>query len=80
MKPNQHQTDSAPGSRWFRVIAENWDWMPSRNVMVSFKRGVVDFRPLACIEAGLAASAIEVIEKPVGYSVDKAGNVVSRRD
>jgi len=48
--------------------------------MVSFPHGTIGYRPHACIEAGLAAGVIEVIEKPVGYSVDKAGNVVRNAD
>ena len=63
-------------SRWFRVIADRFDWMPKPTVMVSFKKGDIGYRPTACIEAGLAEGAIEVIEKPAGYHVDKNGDVL----
>lgn len=66
----------APGSRWFRVTGERFDWMPKSNVMISFPHDSIGYRPHACIEAGLAAGVIEVIDRPEGYSVDKAGNVV----
>jgi len=65
-----------PSSRWFRVTGERFDWMPKPNVMISFLHGSIGYRPQACIDAGLAAEVIEVIEKPKGYSVDKAGNVL----
>ena len=65
-----------PSSRWFRVTGPRFDWMPKHNVMISFPHGSIGYRPQACIDAGLAAGVIEVIEKPEGYSVDKAGNVV----
>lgn len=67
-------------SRWFRVTGARFDWMPKRNVMISFPQGAIGFRPLACIEAGLAAGVIEVIDRPEGYSVAKAGNVVRNAD
>lgn len=71
------KTDSpAPSSRWFRVTGHRFDWLPKPNVMISFPHGAIGYRPQACIEAGLAAGVIEVIERPAGYSVDKAGNVV----
>lgn len=69
-----------PSSRWFRVTGERFDWFVKRNVMISFPRGSIGYRPLACIEAGLAAGVIEVIDQPEGYSVDKAGNVVRDGD
>lgn len=67
---------AATGSRWFRVTGERFDWMPKPNVMISFPHGSIGHRPQDCIDAGLAAGVIEIIEKPEGYSVDKAGNVV----
>lgn len=45
------------------MIAERFDWSPKRGVMVSFKKGQVGYRPLKCIEAGLAIGAIELIEE-----------------
>lgn len=69
-----------PTSRWFRVTGPVFDWMPKRNVMISFPHGAIGFRPQGCIEAGLAAGVIEVIDRPEGYSVDKAGNVVRDAD
>lgn len=65
-----------PTSRWFRVTGERFDWIPKPMTMISFPKGAIGYRPLACIEAGKAAGVIEVIDKPAGYSVDKAGNVV----
>lgn len=62
-------------SRWFRVIADRFDWMPKPTVMVSFKRGDIGYKPQACIDAGLASGAIELIAKPRGATVDKAGRV-----
>lgn len=71
------QIEEVPtGSRWFKVTGERFDWMPKPTVMISFRQGQIGYRPTACIEAGLAAGVIEVIAKPAGYSVDKAGNVV----
>lgn len=67
---------AATGSRWFRVTGSRFDWMPKPNVMVSFPNGSIGYRPQECINAGLAGGVIEVIEKPHGYTVDKAGNVV----
>lgn len=67
-------------SRWFRVTGDRFDWMPKKGTMISFPRGSVGFRPLACIEQGLALGVIETIERPTGYSVDKAGNVVINGD
>lgn len=69
-----------PPSRWFRVTGPRFDWLATSRSMVSFPHGTIGYRPHACIEAGLAAGVIEVIEKPVGYSVDKAGNVVRNAD
>lgn len=71
------KTVSVPSSsRWFRVTGPKFDWMPTPRSMVSFPHGTIGYRPRACIDAGLAAGVIIVIEKPEGYSVDKAGNVV----
>lgn len=70
----------SPKSRWFRVIDERFDWVPKHGVMVSFPKGSIGYRPLDCIESGLAMGAIEVIDKPAGYSLDKAGNVVKNGD
>lgn len=64
-----------PTSRWFRVIGPRFDWVPKYGVMVSFPQGYIGFRPEECLKAGLAQGVIERIEKPEGYSVDKAGNV-----
>ena len=69
-----------PSSRWFRVTGDRFDWQPKTNVMISFPKGSIGYRPQACIDAGLAAGVIEVIEKPEGYSVDKAGQVVKDGD
>ncbi|GEM_PF-2559798 len=65
-----------PSSRWFQVTGERFDWKPKPNVLITFPHGSIGYRPLACIEAGLSLGLIKVIEKPDGYSVDKAGNVV----
>lgn len=62
-------------AKWFRVTGERFDWMPTPRVMISFPHGHIDFRPKACIDAGLAAGLIETIKKPAGYSVDKAGRI-----
>lgn len=67
---------STTESRWFRVIGARFDWMPKPGTMISYTRGDIGYRPSTCIEAGLASNVIEVIEKPKGFSVDKAGNVV----
>lgn len=69
-----------PSSRWFRVTGQRFDWMPKPRTMVSFPHGTIGYRPQACIEAGLAAGVIEVIDQPEGYSVDKAGNVIRNGD
>lgn len=63
-------------NRWFRVTADRFDWVVRPNMIVSFTKGAIDFRPKACIEAGLSLNAIEVISKPAGYRVDKSGKVV----
>lgn len=57
------------------MTGPRFDWFPKRNVMISFPCGSIGYRPQTCIDAGIAAGVIEVIEKPSGYSVDKAGNV-----
>lgn len=62
-------------AKWFRVTGDRFDWMPTPRTMISFPHGYVGYRPQACIDAGLAAGVIEVIKKPAGYSVDKAGRV-----
>lgn len=62
-------------SRWFRVTGERFDWFPRRNVIVAFKRGDIGYRPMACIEAGLAQGVIELIGKPAGATVAKDGTV-----
>lgn len=76
MMARKPKSENAPSSRWFRVIGPRFDWIVKPNVMISFPGGSIGFRPQACIDAGIAAGVIEVIEKPEGYSVDKAGNVV----
>ncbi|WMT90153.1 hypothetical protein [Pelagibacterium sp. H642] len=67
---------SEKSSRWFRVTGPRFDWIVKPTVMVSFPHGAIGYKPQACIDAGLAAGVIEVIERPKGYSLDKAGNVV----
>lgn len=67
--------ESDKNSRWFRVIGERFDWRPKRTVMISWKRGDIDYRPLACIEEGLRQGVIEVIGKPAHLKVH-AGKVV----
>lgn len=62
-------------SRWFRVTGERFDWMPRPGLMVSFRRGEIAYKPEACINTGLAAGLIEVIPRPRGAHVDKAGRV-----
>lgn len=69
------KTNDQPTSRWFRVTGPRFDWMPKANVMISFPHGSIGYRPQACIDVGLAAGMIEVIEKPAGATVDKEGNV-----
>lgn len=70
------QQETKNESRWFKVTGEHFDWVPKFGTMISFPKGSIGFRPRACIDAGLAQGVIEVIEKPNGYTVDKAGNVV----
>lgn len=63
-------------SRWFRVTGPKFDWMPTPRTMISFPHGAIGYRPRACLEAGLTAGVIEVIEKPEGARVGKDGNVI----
>lgn len=77
MKTTRKRTSSVPpSSRWFRVTGDRFDWMPTPRTMISFPHGSIGYRPQACIDAGLATGVIEVIDKPAGYAVDKAGNVI----
>lgn len=63
-------------SRWAIVIADRFDWMPDPSTMVSGDRGRILFLPEAGVAHGVAIGALERIEKPQGYSVDKSGRVV----
>lgn len=65
-----------PTSRWFRVTADRFDWLFAPNKMKAFRKGQIAYEPLACVEAGLAAGAIELIEKPDGARVGKDGKVI----
>lgn len=65
-----------PKSRWFRVIADRFDWRPKRTVMISWKKGDIDFRPMDCIQKGMREGAIELIGKPAHLKTNKAGKVV----
>ncbi len=62
-------------ARWFRVTGPRFDWRPTPRTMISFPHGTIGYRPQACIDAGLAAGVIEVIEKPEGARVGKDGQV-----
>jgi hypothetical protein len=70
------QAVSSVTSRWFRVTADRFDWLFAPNKMKAFRRGQIAYEPMACVQAGLAAGAIEVIEKPANARVGKDGRVV----
>lgn len=67
---------AASNSRWFRVIADRFDWMPKSNFMLSTPRGAIGYGTRACIEYGLSIGAIEQIAKPKNARVGKDGRVV----
>lgn len=69
-----------PKNRWFRVTAERFDWMPRKGLMISWKRGDIGYRPMACIEYGLSIDAIETIARPKNATVGKDGQVVFDAD
>ncbi len=52
---------------WFRVIAERFDWMPRRGVMISYPAGYVGYGTRACVARGVEIGAVEKIRKPAGY-------------
>lgn len=65
-----------PKSRWFRVIADRFDWMPRPGLMKCFKRGQIGYEQQACITYGLSIGAIETIKKPANAKVGKDGKIV----
>lgn len=80
MRESKKSTEEHDESRWFKVTGERFDWMPRPGLMISFPKGAIGYRPKACIEHGLAMGVIEVIRRPAGYSVNKAGEVVKSGD
>lgn len=67
-------------SRWFRVTAERFDWMPKSNVMLSTPKDAIGYGTRACIEYGLSIGAIEQIAKPKNAKVGKDGKVIFDAD
>ncbi|MFC6487364.1 hypothetical protein [Nitratireductor sp. GCM10026969] len=64
-----------PKSRWFRVTAERFDWIPRKGLMKSFKRGQVGYEPMGCVTYGLSIGAIETIAKPKNAKIGKDGKI-----
>lgn len=58
------------------MVSDHFDWRPTRGFMKAYRRGQIGFGTRACIEAGLASGAIELIERPEGAKVGKDGRVI----
>lgn len=75
--PTGEDEASVKGPRWFRSLVK-WDWFISEAPlrMKGFKAGQISYEPRACIDAGLSAGYIELIDKPANAHVGKDGRVI----
>lgn len=62
-------------SRYFRVIADRFDWNVKPRVTICYLKDTIMYGTRDCIAAGLAIGAIELIEKPEGSRVGERGVV-----
>lgn len=75
MSRSKRARPPANSDRWFRVTAKEFDFKPSSNVVIAYKRDQIGFGTRACIEQGLQSGSIELIEKPENAYVGKNGKV-----
>lgn len=68
-------TREANAMTWFRVISDRYDWHITPRKIKTYVLGEVAYGNRDCIQKGLAVDAIEVITKPKGARVNKAGAV-----
>lgn len=60
---------------WFVVVAERFDWVKRRGLVVCYRPGDPCFGTTKCLKDGVAIGAIERIERPPEWMVGKDGVV-----